>query len=106
MVQPRSTLAAGALSVLAVAALAVTAAPASAAPPADGCARGYTLVSVADFAAEGYRVPGIVDDPANTYGFGHQAGNGDGWACAHLLGRTENGAPLYLFLDNTLPSSP
>ena len=97
-----SILAAGALVATAIA---TTVAPATAAAPANGCPRGFTRVSVAAFAAQGYLVPGIVDDPANTYGVGHQHGNGDGWACARPIGRTENGAPLYEFFDNTLPSS-
>lgn len=81
--------------------------PASATPPATGCPRGFDLVAVADLAPLGYRVPGIVDDPANTYGFGHRSGNGDGWVCARLLGKVEKatGQPLYEFFDNTLPSS-
>ncbi len=81
--------------------------PASAAPPATGCPRGFDLLSVADLAALGYHVPGIVDDPANTYGIGHQPGNGDGLVCARLLGKVDKttGQPLYEFVDNTLPSS-
>jgi hypothetical protein len=47
------------------------------------------LVAVSDLAPLGYRVPGIVDDPANTYGFGHQHGNGDGLVCARLLGNSK-----------------
>jgi hypothetical protein len=53
----------------------------------------------------GYHVPSIVDSPANTYGFGHQPGNGDGWVCARKIGKTDNGGVLYEFFDNTLPAS-
>ncbi len=104
MIQTRALLAA---AVLALATSIVSmAAPASAAPPA-GCPRGFDVASVAVLAPLGYRLPGIVDDPANTYGFGHQPGNGDGLVCARLLGKVDptTGQPLYQFFDNTLPSS-
>jgi hypothetical protein len=105
MLQTRALLAAAVLS--AVTSIAVQGSPASATPPAAGCPSGFTLAAVSDLAQLGYRVPGIVDDPANTYGFGHQPGNGDGLVCARLLGKTDNatGQPLYEFFDDTLPSS-
>lgn len=105
MIQTRALVAAAVMA--AVTSIVVQGSPASAAPPASGCPRGFALVSVADLAALGYHVPGIVDDPTNNYGFGHQSGNGDGWVCARLLGKVEKttGQPLYEFFDNTLPSS-
>lgn len=98
---------------LAVAVVATTmslissAAPASAAAPTSGCPRGFAAALVADLAPLGYRLPGIVDDASNTYGFGHRPGNGDGVVCARLLGKADpsTGQPLYEFFDNTLPSS-
>lgn len=105
MIQTRALVAAGVMA--AITSVVGQGSPAAAATPATGCPGGFTLVSVAALAPLGYRVPGIVDDPNNTYGFGHQPGNGDGWVCARLLGKIEKttGQPLYEFFDNTLPSS-
>lgn len=83
----------------------VTAVPAQAAAPTGGCAPGYQLLSVATLSAEGYRVPAEVDSPSNTYGFGNQPGNGDGWVCGVPLGnRSFNGLQVYNFVDDTLLS--
>lgn len=103
MIRTRAILAAAVLA--AVTSIVSQAAPASAAAPTSGCPRGFDLVSVAALATLGYRVPGIVDDPANTYGVGHQPGNGDGLVCGRLIGKTDptTGQVLYQFFDNTLP---
>lgn len=105
MLQTRALLAAVLLA--ATTSIVCQAAPASAAAPSSGCPRGFDVANVADLAALGYRIPGIVDDPANTYGFGHQPGNGDGFVCARLVGKADptTGQLLYQFFDNTLPSS-
>jgi hypothetical protein len=105
MLQIRTLFAVAVLPV--VTSIVIQGSPASATPPATGCPSGFALVAVGDLAPLGYRVPGIVDDPANTYGFGHQHGNGDGSVCARLLGEIEQatGQPLYEFFDNTLPAS-
>jgi hypothetical protein len=85
--------------------LVVVAPAASAAAPTNGCPSGYALMSVADLTAQGYRIPAVVDDPANLYGFGHQPGNADGWVCARALGIPSAEGVLYQFFDNTLPAS-
>ena len=99
------TLAVGALSIGAYAA-----APAAGDPPSNGCAtgnrssdvqQGVLYLAVADLAPLGYRLPGLVDDPAN-------GGNGDGFVCGIPLGNrtTPSGHQLYDFFDNQLgPSS-
>jgi len=81
---------------------------ANASAPPDGCPRGYDLMSVDSLAAQGYRLPALVDDSTTAgVGFGHQPGNGDGLVCAQPLGNrlTPAGRQLYDFRDNTLPSS-
>jgi hypothetical protein len=95
------TLVAGALSIGTY-----VATPAAAAPPSDGCAtgnrtsdveHGMLFLAVADLTALGYRVPGLIDDPAN-------GGNGDGFVCGAPSGNqtTPDGRQLYLFFDNQL----
>ena len=80
--------------------------PAAAAPPSNGCAterrssdleQGVLLLSVAELTALGYRVPALLDDPAN-------AGNGDGFVCGVPLGNqtTPRATQLYQFFDNDL----
>ena len=60
---------------------------ANASSPAGGCPHGYDLMSVESLAAQGYRVPGLVDNSTTAgAGFGHQPGNGDGFVCAQPLG--------------------
>jgi hypothetical protein len=70
--------------------------------PNTGCAEGNQntehgalLLDVAELLALGYRVPGILDDPAN-------GGNGDGFVCGVALGNktTPFGGQVYLFSDN------
>ena len=79
---------------------------AAADPPTNGCAtehrtsevdHGMLQLAVAVLTADGYRVPGIIDDPAN-------GGNGDGFVCGVPMGNltTPRGTQLYLFFDNTL----
>jgi hypothetical protein len=79
---------------------------AAAGPPTNGCAtenrtsevdHGMLYFAVADLAALGYRVPGIIDDPAN-------GGNGDGFVCGVPQGNqtTPRGTQLYFFSDNVL----
>jgi hypothetical protein len=90
--------------VLGVAAIgAFAASPAAATPPGSSCPadngsqedRGMQLLLVDDLTPLGYRVPAIVDDPAN-------GGNGDGVICGVPLGNqmTPWGGQLYLFFDN------
>jgi len=80
--------------------------PASADTPTNGCAtenranevdHGMLYLSVADLTADGYRVPAIIDDPAN-------GGNGDGFVCGVPQGNqtTPRGTQLYFFSDNVL----
>lgn len=79
-------------------------APAHATAPADGCPRGYDLLSVSALSAQGYRVPAQLDDPAGgILSFG-RPGNGDGSVCAVALGNQTSsfGGQLYNFWDNTL----
>jgi hypothetical protein len=93
-----STLAIGVASIGAFAA-----SPAAAIPPGSSCPgdngsqkdRGMQLLLVDDLTPLGYRVPAIVDDPAN-------GGNGDGVICGVPLGNqtTPWGGQLYLFFDN------
>jgi hypothetical protein len=79
---------------------------AAAEPPTNGCAtenrasdvdHGMLQFAVADLTALGYRVPGIIDDPAN-------GGNGDGFVCGVPMGNltTPRGTQLYFFFDNVL----
>lgn len=80
--------------------------PAQADAPTTGCPRGYTLLSVADLTAQGYRVPLKVDNPnSGILSFG-RPGNGDGYICAVAVGNqtTPFGTQLYQFFDNTLPA--
>ncbi len=71
-------------------------------PPNTGCAvgnqnteHGNQLLAVADLTALGYRLPGILDDPAN-------GGNGDGFVCGVARGNqtTPFGGQIYGFIDN------
>ena len=71
-------------------------------PPNTGCnvgnsntEHGSQLLVVADLLAIGYRLPGILDDPAS-------GGNGDGLVCGIPMGNriTPNGNQFYLFSDN------
>jgi hypothetical protein len=91
-------------AVLAGAALAASG-PASASAPTNGCPRSFFLWSVAEHLPMGYHLPVVIDDPTSGVRSFGQPGNGDGYVCAHLLGKTENGQPLYEFFDNTLPAS-
>lgn len=80
--------------------------PALAAPTSNGCPPSYELKSVALLAAQGYQVPGQVDDPSSgVLSFG-RPGNGDGQVCALPLGNqtTPWGGQVYNFWDNTLSS--
>ena len=70
--------------------------------PNDGCTggdnnteHGSQLLVVADLLALGYRLPGILDDPAN-------GGNGDGFVCGVARGNqtTPFGGQIYGFIDN------
>jgi hypothetical protein len=85
----------------------LAAAPALAAPPANGCPRGYQLLSVQTLTAEGYKVPALVDSPTSGLRSFGQPGNGDGWVCGVQLGNqlTPVGLPVYNFIDNQLPAS-
>jgi len=65
----------------------------------------FFLWSVAEHLTAGYRLPLLVDSPISGVRSFGQPGNGDGYVCAHLLGVTENGQPLYKFLDDVLPAS-
>jgi hypothetical protein len=90
-----------------VAAAVIGVSPAGAAgPPTNGCAtenrssevdHGWLYFAVADLTALGYRVPALIDDPAN-------GGNGDGFICGVPQGNltTPRGTQLYLFSDNLL----
>jgi hypothetical protein len=70
--------------------------------PNTGCAvgnnnteHGNQLLAVADLIALGYRLPAILDDPAN-------GGNGDGFVCGVARGNqtTGFGGQIYGFIDN------
>jgi hypothetical protein len=83
--------AAAGLLLLAPAAVAAT-------PVQNGCPASAELTSVAQLEASGpYRLPGILDDPAN-------GGNGDGWICAFPLPEAVavGGFTLYQFFENNL----
>ena len=78
---------------------------ASAQAPTTGCPNGFVLWSVSAHLADGYHLPLLVDSPTSGVRSFGQAGNGDGNVCARLLGVTENGSPLYEFIDDVLPAS-
>ncbi len=79
--------------------------PASAEAPTNGCPSAFFLWSVAEHLPMGYHVPVLVDSPTSgVWSFG-QPGNGNGYVCAHLLGVTDDGKPLYEFFDDQLPAS-
>ena len=100
---PRPRVTATLVTATAVVAAVVTAVPAQAATPSNGCAPGYEVLSVAALSALGYHVPAMVDSPSNTYGFGHQPGNGNGWVCGVPLGnQADSGLQIYNFIDDTL----
>src|SRR5262245_13918235 len=99
-----------AMTIGALALAAFTAGPAAADPPSNGCPtgnrasdveHGILLLAGADLAPLGYRLPGLLDDPAN-------GGNGDGYVCGIPLGNrtTPHGTQLYEFFDNQGPGSP
>jgi hypothetical protein len=92
---------------LAASAAIVAVSTAFAAAPANGCPAGYELLSVATLAAEGYRVPGLMDSPTSGINSFGKPGNGDGWVCGVQLGNqlTPFGLPIYNFMDNGLPAS-
>ena len=85
----------------------ITSTPAAlAAAPSNGCPVGYSVLSVAALAEQGYRVPGQVDDPTSgVLSFG-SPGNGNGLVCAQEIGNrtTPWGGQLYQFWDDTLPA--
>ena len=74
-------------------------------PPETGCAAGYQTLSVSWLESQGpYRVPALLDDPAN-------GGNGDHLVCGKPINATRTaklcGPPcdvpvLYEFADNSL----
>lgn len=89
---------------LALGLLTATAAPAAAIPPETGCPSGDQVLVVEDLLAQGYRVPAIVDDPAN-------GGNGNGLVCGHAFSEAARQqlcgpdcpVPIYyLFRDDNL----
>jgi hypothetical protein len=95
-----------ALAAFALCISAYAATPAAADPPTNGCAtgnrssdvqRGILYLAVGDLAPLGYRLPEILDNPAN-------GGNGDGFVCGIPLGNqtTPSGNQLYEFFDNQL----
>jgi hypothetical protein len=76
-------------------------------PPVSGCPAGYQTLDVATLLTIGYRVPALLDDPAN-------GGNGDGLVCgkpinpvkAALLCGGPCGVPvLYYFRENSVTPS-
>jgi hypothetical protein len=100
---PRRTVTATLVAATAVVAAVTTALPAQAAAPSNGCVPGYEVLSVAALSALGYRVPAMVDSPSNTWGFGNQPGNGNGWVCGVPLGnQSYDGLQIYNFMDDTL----
>jgi hypothetical protein len=67
-------------------------------PVQNGCPASAELTSVAQLEASGpYRLPRILDDPAN-------GGNGDGWICAFPLpdAASPGEFTLYQFFENNL----
>jgi hypothetical protein len=94
------------LAALALGIGAYAASSAAADPPTSGCAtgnrssdvqQGILHLAVADLTPLGYRLPGLLDNPAN-------GGNGDGFVCGIPLGNrtTPAGNQLYDFFDNQL----
>jgi hypothetical protein len=75
------------------------AAVAAATPVQNGCPASAELTSVAELEASGpYRLPGILDDPAN-------GGNFDGWICAFPMPEAVQLAgdlQIYQFFENNL----
>ncbi len=73
-------------------------------PLTNGCAGGWEALKLADLAPYGYKVPSLVDDPAN-------GGNGDGTVCGKPWTPQEQAARLpdstvpviFDFIDNSLP---
>lgn len=65
-----------------------------------GCPSGYVALTITQWEALGpYRVPALIDSPAN-------GGNGDGIVCGNDIGKKDpNNASiqLYLFRDNVVP---
>jgi hypothetical protein len=93
-------------AVIMLAAIGLAAAPVTSAvaltPPVSGCPAGYQTLDVATLLTIGYRVPALLDDPAN-------GGNGDGVVCGKPINPTRTdqlcGIPcpvpvLYGFRDN------
>ena len=83
-----------------------TAAPAAAIPPETGCPSAAQVLDVEELTAQGYRVPAMVDDPAN-------GGNGNGLVCGKPLPEAfrrvfcgpDRAVPIiYLFSDDNLPA--
>jgi hypothetical protein len=79
-----------------------TSGPASALPTETGCPSGFQVLSVAELTAQGYRVPAILDDPAN-------GGNGNGLVCGLPLPQQACGPDcpvpvFYQFSDDNLPA--
>ena len=74
-------------------------------PKATGCPEGYLTLSIAWLLEQfsGYRVPGMIDDPAN-------GGNGDGIVCGNPVAPKQEEkfcggpcpAPIYNFRDNSV----
>jgi hypothetical protein len=92
-----------ALAAMAATALVAATAPAQAAPPSNGCPSNWQRLWEPSLTALGYRVPLEVDDPANSYSFGNQPGNGNHWVCALPLGNQSfNGLQIYNFMDDSL----
>jgi hypothetical protein len=86
--------------------LTATAAPAAAVPTETGCPSASQVLSVAELTTLGYRVPAIIDDPAN-------GGNGNGLVCGQPLPEAYRQATcgpdcpvpvIYLFRDDNLPA--
>jgi hypothetical protein len=81
--------------------VAVAEAPNSGCTVGNNTENGAQLLVVDDLLALGYRLPGILDDPAN-------GGNGDGYVCGIAMGNrtTPFGGQLYLFSDNQFVPGP
>ena len=81
-------------------------AAAAGAPTANGCAAGYSYVSVADVVAAGYARAWRVDDPTSGLLSRQRPGNGDGYLCTLALGHRVNSSGLQLLdiEDNNLPT--
>jgi hypothetical protein len=64
------------------------------------------VLSVAALAAQGYRIPALVDSPTSGARSFGEPGNDDGVVCGVLIGKQDpSGLPLYNFIDNQLPAS-